>query len=98
MGESLFVFRLLVSFFLALDCSTRVLGGVEDLERKLLGHAFPATLARETHDPTSGEGPPALPADLHGGLGAGAAGPARVHLVPRGVDAGWTLVRFAPPP
>src|SRR5229473_2530516 len=84
MGESLVAFRHSVGFFLALDCSTRVLGGVEDLERKLLGHALPATLARETHDPAAGEGKPALGPDLDWDLVGGAADSARLHLQQRG--------------
>src|ERR1700730_17198972 len=64
--ESFVAFRHSVGFFLPLDRTTRVLGGVEDLECQLLTHAFPAPLARETHDPAAGKGEPALRPDLDG--------------------------------
>src|SRR5258708_30569407 len=73
MGESLVAFGHPVGFFFALDRTTRVLGGVQDLERKLLRHAFPAPLARETHDPPAREREPALRPDLDGHLVGGAA-------------------------
>src|SRR4030088_3575960 len=63
-GESLVAFRHPVGFLFALDRSTRVLGSVKELECKLLGHAFPTTLACETDDPAARQGEPALRADL----------------------------------
>src|SRR6266849_1473405 len=84
MGESLVAFRHPVGFFLALDRPACVLGGVEDLERKLLGHALAATLPRETHDPAAGKGKPALGPDLDRDLVGGAADAARFHLQQRG--------------
>src|ERR1700694_4711495 len=63
-GESLVAFSHPVGFLFALDGSAGVLGGVKELERKLLGHAFPATLASETHDPASRERQAALRPDL----------------------------------
>src|SRR5258707_15286873 len=84
MGESLVAFRHSVGFFLALDCSTRVLGGVEDLERKLLRHALPATLARETHDPAAGKHQPAHRPHLKGVPVRAAAYPARLEPQHRG--------------
>src|SRR6266699_97996 len=79
-GESLVAFRHPVGFFLALDGPARVLGRVEELERELLGHALPATLPRETHDPAAGERHPALRPDLDGDLVGGAAHAARLDL------------------
>src|SRR5260370_37639060 len=84
MGESLVAFRHPVCFFLALDRPACVLGGVEDLERKLLGHALPAPLARETHDPAAGEGQPPPRPDLDRDPGGGAAAAARLHPPPPG--------------
>ena len=55
MGESLVAFSHPVCFFLPLDGPTRVLGGVKDLEGKLLRHTFPASEARKTHDPAARE-------------------------------------------
>src|SRR3981081_1798747 len=56
--ESLVAFRHSVGFFLPLDRTTRVVGGVEDLDRQLRGHPLPAPLPREPHDPAAGEGEP----------------------------------------
>src|SRR6266436_698610 len=79
-GESLVAFRHPVGFFLALDSPARVLGGVEDLECQLLGHALPASLPGKTHDPAPREGEPALRPDLDGDLVRGAADAAGLHL------------------
>src|ERR1700693_944451 len=69
MGESLVAFCHPVGFFFALDRPTRVLGGVKDLERQLLGHALAATLTGKPNDPPAGEREPALRPSLRGGLG-----------------------------
>src|SRR5450759_299218 len=52
-GESLVAFRHPVGFLFALDRPTGVLGGIKQLERELLRHALPATLASEKADPTA---------------------------------------------
>src|ERR1700682_187985 len=83
-GESLVAFRHSVGFFLALDRSTGVLGSVKQLERELLGHALPATLASETDDPAAGEGQPALRPDLNRHLVGRATDPPRLDLEQRG--------------
>src|SRR6267143_4799097 len=82
-GESLVAFRHPMGFFLALDSPASVLGGVKDLERELLGHAFPAPLAGETHDPAAREGEPALRANLDRYLVRGATDAARFDLEQR---------------
>src|ERR1700724_752300 len=79
-GESLVAFRHPMCFFLALDRPTRVLGGVEDLERELLRHAPAAALAREPHDPAAGKRKPALRHDLDWDLVSGAADSPRLAL------------------
>src|SRR6267378_1423766 len=83
-GESLVAFRHPMGFFLPLDRPTRVLVRVENLERELLGHALPAALPRETHDPAPRERQPALRPDLHGDLVSGAANAAWLDLQQRG--------------
>src|SRR5579864_3868252 len=83
-GESLVAFRHSVGFLFALDGSAGVLGGVKDLECELLGHAFPATLARETHDPAAGQRQAALRPDLDRDLVRGATDTARLDLEQRG--------------
>src|ERR1700682_2248004 len=79
-GETLVVFRHSVGFFLTLDRSTGVLGGVQQLERELLGHALPATLASETDNPAARQGKPALRSDLDPHLVGGATAPPRLDL------------------
>src|ERR1700682_636693 len=63
-GESLVAFRHPVGFLFTLDGSASVLGGVKELERELLRHAFPATLPSETDDPAAGERQATLRPDL----------------------------------
>ena len=84
MGESLVAFGHPVCFFLPLDSPARVLGGVKDLEGKLLGHALAAALAGETHDPPPRQGKPALRPDLDGDLIRSATDPPRLDLEQRG--------------
>src|SRR5437899_8566482 len=83
MGESLVAFRHPMGFFLPLDRPPRVLGRLENLERELLGHALPAPLPREPHDPPPRERQPALRPDLHGDLVGGATDAARLDLQQR---------------
>src|SRR6202521_248187 len=75
MGESLVAFCHPVGFFFALDRPTRVLRGVEELERQLLGHALAAALTGEADDPATGEREPALRPDLNRDLVRGATNP-----------------------
>src|SRR5712692_7095177 len=82
--KSLVAFRHPVGFFLALDGPTRVLRGVEDLERQLLRHALAAALAGEAHDPAPRQGQPALGPDLDRDLVRGAADTAGLDLEQRG--------------
>src|SRR5712692_6605585 len=84
MGESLVAFRHPVGFFFSLDGAARVLRGVEELERQLLGHALTATLAGKTHDPTTRQGEPAIRPDLDRDLVGGAADAPRLDLEQRG--------------
>src|SRR3982074_1045667 len=63
-GESLVAFRHPVGFLFALDGSASVLGGIKQLECKLLRHALPATLASETDYPAARQRQPALRPDL----------------------------------
>src|SRR5207248_6590138 len=50
------------------------------LERELLGHRFPTSLASETDQPAAGEGEPALGPDLDRDLVGGTAHPPRLDL------------------
>src|SRR3979409_490990 len=79
-GESLVAFRHPMGFLFALDGSTRVLGSVKQLERELLRHAFPATLASETDDPAARRCEPALWADLDRNLVGRSTDPPRLDL------------------
>src|SRR5712692_9082372 len=83
MRESLVAFRHPVGFFLPLHGAARVLRGVEDLERQLLGHALPAPLTGKTNDPAPRQGEPALRPDLDRYLVGGAADAARFDLEQR---------------
>src|SRR3989442_11105698 len=69
---------------LALDAPACVLGRVEDLERKLLGHALPAPLPCKTHDPAAGKPQAPPPPHPDGDLGRGPAPAARHDLERRG--------------
>src|SRR5450756_578798 len=83
-GESLVAFRHPVGFLFALDRPTGVLGGIKQLERELLRHALPATLASETDDPTARKRQPALRPDLDRDLVGRTTDPSRLHLEQRG--------------
>src|SRR5581483_5820504 len=63
-AESLVALGHPVGFFLALHRATGVLGGVENLERQLLGHTLPAPLAGKPNDPAPRQGQPAIRPDL----------------------------------
>src|SRR4030081_303078 len=88
-GESLVAFGHPVGFLFALNGSASVLGSVKELERELLGHAFPATLARETDDPAASQRQPALRPDLDRHLVGGPTDPTGLDLEQRrGVSQG----------
>src|ERR1700682_2509700 len=83
-GESLVAFRHPVGFLFALARPPRVLGSVKQLERELLRHALPPTLASETNDPAPRERQPALRPDLDRHLVGRAADAPRLDLEQRG--------------
>src|SRR5581483_811112 len=82
-AESLVALGHPVGFFLALHRATGVLGGVENLERQLLGHTLPAPLAGKPNDPAPRQGQPAIRPDLDRHLVRRAADPPRLHLEQR---------------
>src|SRR5438132_7290761 len=71
--ESFVAFGHPVGLLFALHRASGVLRSIENLERELLRHTFPPTLARETDDPATGERKPALRPDLDRDLVCGAA-------------------------
>src|ERR1700693_3466581 len=83
-GESLVAFRHPVGFLFALDRAASVLGGVKQLERELLRHAFPATLPGETDYPAPRQRQPALRSDLDRDLVGRATNTPRLDLEQRG--------------
>src|SRR6202165_3172947 len=83
-GESLVAFLHPMGFLFALARSARVLRSVKQLERELLRHALPATLASETDDPAARQGEAALRADLDRNLVGRATHPPRLDLEQRG--------------
>src|SRR5438270_5870197 len=84
MTESLVALGHPVSLFLPLHGRADTVGGVKQLERELLSHRFPASLARETDQPAAGEREAALGAALDRDLVGGAADPAGFDLQLRG--------------
>src|SRR5215470_20164063 len=83
MTEGLVAFSHSMGLFLPLHRTARVLAGVEDLERELLGHAPAATLAGEAHDPPAGKRQPPVGPDLDRHLVGRAANAARLDFQER---------------
>src|SRR5437763_4356168 len=80
MAESLVALGHPVGLFLPLHGRADTVGGVKQLERELLGHRFPTSLASETDQPAAGEGETALGPDLDRELVGGAAHPPRLDI------------------